>query len=86
MIVVIIFDDKVEEVLIFDDKVEEVLMFDDKVEEVLLAQQDEQNGFGEKLNAEARVEVAFHFFALSSILCIHLLKCNLLHIFEFLYF
>jgi len=29
----------------------------EEVEEVLLAQQDEQNGFGEKLNAEARVEV-----------------------------
>ena len=38
-----------------------VIIIDDKVEEVLLAQQDEQNGFGEKLNAEARVEVAFHF-------------------------
>ena len=34
----------------------------DKVEEeVLLAQQEEQNGFGEKLNAEARVEVHFCF-------------------------
>ena len=41
-----------------------VIIFDDKVEEVLLAQQDEQNGFGEKLNAEARVEVAFNFFEL----------------------
>ena len=49
-----------------------VIIIDDKVEEVLLAQQDEQNGFGEKLNAEARVEVAFHFCW--CILCIYVLN------------